>query len=273
AALVARALDEDIASGDVTSLATVPEDARARASILQKAPGVIFGLRAAEMVFAELDPDAVTERLVEEGHWREDGPVMAIEGSARALLSGERTALNFLAHLSGVATIAARASAAVEGTGARVLDTRKTTPGLRSLEKAAVAAGGAVNHRAGLYDAILIKENHIAAAGGIAAAIERARAAAPQLSDTLEVEVRNPQEIDEALAERAPRLLLDNMDEAELRAAVAQVGGRATLEASGGVTLQTLRELADTGVEWVSMGALTHSAPALDLSLTLEALP
>ncbi len=155
----------------------------------------------------------------------------------------------------------------MQGTGARVLDTRKTTPGLRALEKAAVAAGGASNHRAGLYDAILIKENHIAAAGGIEAAIERARAAAPQLAPTLEVEVRDEREIDEALAAGAPRLLLDNMDDEQLRAAVARVAGRAELEASGGVTLQTLRARAETGVQWVSMGALTHSAPALDLSM------
>ncbi len=168
--------------------------------------------------------------------------------------------------------MAARAARAVEGTGAKVLDTRKTTPGLRALEKQAVAAGGASNHRAGLYDAILIKENHIAAAGGIAAAVERARAAAPGLAGRLEVEVSNADEIDEALAAGAPRLLLDNMDPARLRAAVAQVAGRAELEASGGVDLQTLREVAETGVGWISMGALTHSAPALDLSLTLEVL-
>ena len=154
-----------------------------------------------------------------------------------------------------------------------MLDTRKTTPGLRALEKAAVAAGGAVNHRAGLYDAILIKENHIAAAGGIAAAVARARAAAPELARTLEVEVRDPQEIEEALAAGAPRLLLDNMDDEQLRAAVAQVAGRAKLEASGGVTPGDAPGLAETGVEWISMGALTHSAPALDLSLILEALP
>ena len=195
---------------------------------------------------------------------------MSVAGRARALLSGERTALNFLAHLSGVATLAALAGAEVQGTGARVLDTRKTTPGLRALEKAAVAAGGASNHRAGLYDAILIKENHIAAAGGIAQAAARARDAAPELAGTLEVEVRNPQEIEQALAAGAPRLLLDNMDDEQLRAAVAEVAGRAQLEASGGVTLQTLRGRAQTGVEWVSMGALTHSAPALDLSLSLE---
>jgi nicotinate-nucleotide pyrophosphorylase (carboxylating) len=273
-ALVRRALEEDVGTGDVTTAATVSAEARARALIVQKAPGAIYGLQAAETAFALLDPDARMERLVGEGSWREDGgPVMSVQGRARALLSAERTALNFLAHLSGVATMAARAARAVEGTGAKVLDTRKTTPGLRALEKAAVAAGGAVNHRAGLYDAILIKENHIAAAGGIARAVERARAAAPALADTLEVEVRDPQEIEQALAVVAPRLLLDNMDESQLRAAVAQVAGRAELEASGGVTLQTLRALAQTGVEWISMGALTHSAPALDLSLTLETLP
>jgi nicotinate-nucleotide pyrophosphorylase (carboxylating) len=154
-----------------------------------------------------------------------------------------------------------------------VLDTRKTVPGLRALEKQAVAAGGASNHRAGLYDAILIKENHIAAAGGIAEAIARARAAVPDAAGTLEVEVSTPEEIEEALAAGAPRLLLDNMDEQGLRAAVSQVAGRAELEASGGVTLQTLRSRAETGVEWISMGALTHSAPALDLSLILEVSP
>jgi nicotinate-nucleotide pyrophosphorylase (carboxylating) len=269
--LVKRALAEDIGAGDVTTVATVAEDARARATITQKAPGTIFGLEAAEAVFAQLDAEVELERLVTEGVWREQGgPVLTASGRARALLSGERTALNFLAHLSGVATTAARAARAVEGTGAKVLDTRKTTPGLRALEKAAVAAGGASNHRAGLYDAILIKENHIAAAGGIAAAVQRARAAAPGLAATLEVEVRNSSEIEEALDVGAPRLLLDNMDDAQLRAAVAQVAGRAELEASGGVTLQTLRQRAQTGVQWVSMGALTHSAPALDLSLLLE---
>jgi nicotinate-nucleotide pyrophosphorylase (carboxylating) len=273
-ALVKAALDEDVGSGDVTTDATVAPDARARARIVQKAPGAVFGLDAVETVFLQLDSDARCERLVAEGVWREQGgAVMTVEGRARALLTGERTALNFLAHLSGVATMAARAARAVEGTGAKVLDTRKTTPGLRALEKAAVAAGGACNHRAGLYDAILVKENHIAAARGIVQALTRACEAAPGLARTLEVEVRNASEIDEALAAGAPRLLLDNMDDAQLRAAVAQVGGRAELEASGGVTLQTLRARAQTGVGWVSMGALTHSAPALDLSLILEALP
>src|ERR1700677_3672978 len=274
AELVRAALREDVGTGDVTTTATVDGEARADARITQKAPGVIYGLDVAETVFSELDPDVRFERLVSEGEWREQGgAVLAISGRARALLTGERTALNFLTHLSGVATMAARAAREVQGTGARVLDTRKTIPGLRVLEKAAVAAGGASNHRVGLFDAILIKENHIAAAGGIAQAIERARAAAPELAGTLEVEVRNPEEIDEALAAGAPRLLLDNMDQAQLRAAVARVAGRAELEASGGVSLGTLRTLAQTGIEWVSMGALTHSAPALDLSLIMEAQP
>jgi nicotinate-nucleotide pyrophosphorylase (carboxylating) len=285
AALVRTALDEDVGAGDVTTLATVAAEARAAALIAQKAPGTICGLDAAEAVFEQLDPGARCERLVAEGVWREPGesahggegssalPVLRVEGSARALLTGERTALNFLGHLSGVATMAARAARVVEGTGARVLDTRKTTPGLRALEKAAVAAGGAHNHRMGLYDAILIKENHIAAAGGIAQAVALARAAAPELAATLEVEVRSPKEIEQALAVGAPRLLLDNMDVAQLRDAVALVAGRAQLEDSGGVTLKTLRERAETGVEWISMGALTHSAPALDLSMILEALP
>jgi nicotinate-nucleotide pyrophosphorylase (carboxylating) len=269
--LVRRALEEDVGPGDATTNATVAEDARARALITQKAPGAIYGLDVAVTAFTLLDPHASSERLVEEGVWREHGgPVLSVHGQARALLTGERTALNFLAHLSGVATVSARAARAVEGTGARVLDTRKTTPGLRMLEKAAVFAGGASNHRVGLFDAILIKENHIAAAGGIAAAIERARAAAPGLAQTLEVEVRDTQELDEALDAGASRLLLDNMDPEQLRAAVARVAGRAELEASGGVTLHTLRAVAETGVDWVSMGALTHSAPALDLSMLLE---
>jgi nicotinate-nucleotide pyrophosphorylase (carboxylating) len=273
-ALVGEALREDVGSGDVTTLATVDPRTRARARITQKAPGVIYGLEAAACVFLLLDTEVQIAHMVEEGVWREQGgPVLEVTGKAAALLTAERTALNFLAHLSGVASMAARAAREVQGTEARVLDTRKTTPGLRTLEKAAVVAGGAVNHRAGLYDAILIKENHIAAAGGIAEAVERARAAAPQLSGTLEVEVRDPDEIEQALAVGAPRLLLDNMDEVQLRAAVAQVAGRAELEASGGVSLQTLGAIARTGVEWVSMGALTHSAPALDLSLTLETLP
>jgi nicotinate-nucleotide pyrophosphorylase (carboxylating) len=271
---VTRALEEDVGGGDVTTRSTVPAEARAQAHITQKQAGVVYGLDAAELAFRLLDPGVEVRREVQEGEWREHGgAVVSLEGSARALLTGERTALNFLAHLSGVATLAARAARELEGTGSKLLDTRKTTPGLRALEKAAVRAGGGVNYRVGLYDAILIKENHIAAAGGIAAAIERARAQAPELAATLEIEVRDSGEIEQALAAGAPRLLLDNMDEAQLRAAVAQVAGRAELEASGGVTLATLRAVAETGVEWISVGALTHSAPALDLSLKLTALP
>lgn len=269
--LVRRALAEDVRDGDVTTEATVPADARASALIRQKAPGVIYGLDLAEATFRALDAGVRFERLAPEGRWRSDGPVLALEGSARALLTGERTALNFLAHLSGVATQAARAARAVEGTSARVLDTRKTTPGLRALEKAAVAAGGAVNHRFGLFDAILLKENHIAAAGGIAQAVARARAASPELADTLEVEVRDADEVQQALDAGAPRLLLDNMTVEQLAAAVAHVGGRASLEASGGVTLERLQEIAATGVDFISIGALTHSAPALDLSMILDA--
>jgi nicotinate-nucleotide pyrophosphorylase (carboxylating) len=193
---------------------------------------------------------------------------MALEASARAILTAERTALNFLQRLSGVATMAARCVRAVQGTGAVILDTRKTTPGLRTLEKAAVAAGGATNHRTGLYDAILIKENHAALAGGVGEAVRRARAHAPGLP--LEVECRTLAEVDEALAAGARSLLLDNMSVEELRTAVDHVAGRAELEASGGFTLDTIRAVARTGVNFISVGAITHSAPALDLSLLLE---
>jgi nicotinate-nucleotide pyrophosphorylase (carboxylating) len=273
--LIGRALAEDVGAGDVTTEATVDADARARATIIQKAPGVISGLAVAEAVFRRLDPEAVVERLGPEGEWREAGaPVLRVEGSARALLTGERTALNFLGRLSGVATATARVVRAVADAGgaAKILDTRKTTPGLRRLEKRAVADGGGVNHRAGLYDAILIKENHSAAAGGIAQAVERARELRPDLP--VEVEVRDAAEIDEALAAGAPRLLLDNMTPEQIRAAVARVGGRAELEASGGVDSQTVLVYATIeGLDYVSMGALTHSAPGLDLSMALEALP
>ncbi|MFZ0384344.1 MAG: carboxylating nicotinate-nucleotide diphosphorylase [Solirubrobacteraceae bacterium] len=272
---VARALAEDVGSGDVTTAATVAPDARATALITQKAPGVIFGLHLARLVFESLDPAISFEALVDEGVWRERGEVVRVTGSARALLTGERTALNFLQRLSGVATMAARCvravSEAVGEGGPVILDTRKTTPGLRQLEKAAVAAGGATNHRAGLYDAILIKENHAALAGGVGAAVRRARELAPKLP--LEVECRSIAEVDEALAAGATSLLLDNMSPDELRAAVVHVSGRATLEASGGVTLETLKGIASTGVDFISMGAITHSAPALDLSLLLEPLP
>ena len=273
--LIDRALAEDVGDGDATTEATVDASARARAVITQKADGVISGLAVAEAVFRRLDPDAAIERLGPEGEWREaPAPVLSVEGSARALLTAERTALNFLGRLSGIATATAKVVRAVEAAGgnAKILDTRKTTPGLRRLEKRAVADGGGVNHRAGLYDAILIKENHSAAAGGVGEAVRRARAARPDLP--LAVEVRDAAEIDAALAAGAPRLLLDNMTPDEVRAAVARVGGRAELEASGGVDAQTVLVYATIeGLDYVSMGALTHSAPGLDLSLALEALP
>ncbi len=270
--LVLRALAEDVGEADVTSQATVPAGARATATITQKAPGVVFGLDAAEATFLALDPDARLERLAAEGEWAEPpAPVLRVTGDARALLAGERTALNFLGHLSGVATLTARCVREIDGTGAAILDTRKTTPGLRALEKAAVAAGGGTNHRAGLYDMVLVKENHAALAGGIAAAVAAVRETHADFE--LEVECRSAEEVGEALEAGATRLLLDNMSPEELRAIVAQVGGRARLEASGGVTFDTLRSYAETGVDWISVGALTHSAPALDLSLTLEPLP
>ena len=270
--IVRAALAEDVGSGDATTLATVGEGERARATITQKAPGVVFGLDAAERTFTEIDGSVTFERLSPEGVWQEPGTtVLRIEGPARALLTGERTALNLLLRLSGVATLTARYVNAVEGTGVQILDTRKTTPGLRMLEKAAVRAGGGTNHRIGLFDAILIKENHVAAAGGIQAAVEKARDAYPQLP--LEVECRNRDEVEQALAAGAPRLLLDNMSPSELRAICDLVAGRAELEASGGITLETVRAHAVEGLDFISVGALTHSAPALDLSLILEPLP
>jgi nicotinate-nucleotide pyrophosphorylase (carboxylating) len=272
--LIGRALAEDVGEGDATPAAPVDEGARARATITQKAPGVISGLAVAEAVFSRLDPAARMERLGPEGEWREAGAgVLAVEGSARALLTGERTALNFLGRLSGIATLTAQVVARVRAAGgkAQILDTRKTTPGLRRLEKAAVAAGGGVNHRAGLYDAILIKENHSALAGGVGVAVRRALAARPDLP--LSVEVRDGAEIDEAVAAGAPRLLLDNMSPRQVADAVARVAGRAEIEVSGGVTPDSILVYATIdGLDYVSMGALTHSAPGLDLSLALEAI-
>jgi nicotinate-nucleotide pyrophosphorylase (carboxylating) len=266
--LVAVALAEDVGDGDRTALATVPAGSTAAAVVTQKAPGVIFGIEAAKAVFSALDPAAQFAELSEEGLWREHGPVLGVRGDARALISGERSALNLLAHLSGVATATARYVQAVEGTGAQILDTRKTTPGMRLLEKAAVVAGGGKNHRIGLWDAYLIKENHIEMAGGIAAAVAGARAADAELP--LEVECCNLDQVDEAIAAGAERLLLDNMTPTQLSDVVAHVSGRAELEASGGVTLTSVAEIAASGVQFISVGAITHSAAALDLSLIVE---
>ena len=270
--LVARALAEDLGSGDVTAEAVVPEDATGRATITQKEAGVVFGLEVAAEVFRQTGAGELAEQA-REGGWRDEVPavVATAEGPARALLAAERTSLNLLCHLSGVATLTARFVRAVEGTGARILDTRKTTPGLRALEKAAVAAGGGTNHRMGLYDAILIKETHAALAGGVGEAVLSAREAKPGLP--VEVECRNLDEVREGAEAGADRLLLDNMTPAELQEAVAAVGRadeRPKLEASGGVTLETVAEIAASGVDYVSVGALTHSAPALDLSMAIE---
>lgn len=272
--LVDTALIEDVGTGDVTTHATVPATARGFATITQKAPGVISGLGVAEAVFRRLDPGCVVERGPE-GEWREPGAVvLRVEGAARALLTAERTALNFLQRLSGVATVTAQVVRAVRDAGgtATILDTRKTTPGMRGLEKAAVVHGGATNHRAGLYDAILIKDNHEALGGGVAAAVGSARGARPDLPVT--VEVRDDAEIDAALEAGADRLLLDNMSPDRVRAAVARVAGRARLEASGGITPETVVVYSTIkGLDFVSLGWLTHSAPALDLSLALESSP
>jgi nicotinate-nucleotide pyrophosphorylase (carboxylating) len=272
--LVARALAEDVGSGDVTGDAVVPADAMARARIVQKQPGVLYGLTAADEAFSQAGADSF-EGLVSEGVWRDEVrvDVATVEGPARALLAAERTALNLLCHLSGIATLTARFVQAVKGAGAVVLDTRKTLPGLRALEKEAVAAGGGRNHRMGLYDAILIKENHAALAGGVASAVEAAR---ERGGLSVEVECRDAGEVAAALEAGADRLLLDNMDASGLRAAVAARDAAATgdrrveLEASGGITLDNAAELAATGVDFLSVGALTHSAPALDLSMLLE---
>jgi nicotinate-nucleotide pyrophosphorylase (carboxylating) len=270
--LVARALQEDLGAGDVTADAVIPGEGPGRAVISQKQPGVLFGLEAASEVFRQAGAGGL-EATAPEGEWRDEvpAPVARAEGPARALLAAERTALNLLSHLSGIATLTTRFVREVDGTGARILDTRKTTPGLRALEKAAVAAGGGTNHRMGLFDAILIKENHAALAGGVGEAVRRAQEARPDLP--VEVECRDLEEVREAVEVGADRILLDNMMPAQLQEAVSAArrgGGGPELEASGGVTLENVAEIAASGVDFISVGALTHSAPALDLSMTLE---
>jgi len=260
----------------VTAEATVPEGARGRARIVQKQPGVVFGLGVVAEAMRQCGVENV-DNLVVEGQWRDAVPaeVLFAGGPARGLLAAERTALNFLGHLSGVATLTARYVEAVAGTGAAILDTRKTTPGLRKLEKAAVVAGGGRNHRMGLHDAILIKENHIALAGSPAKAVHAARTKHPELP--VEVECRDLEEVAYALGTGADVLLLDNMDPEALTRAVAlrdenaSTPGRGpSLEASGGVTLETVHAIAETGVDLISVGALTHSAPTLDFSMLIE---
>lgn len=280
--IVESALAEDLGDGDLTTRAVVPEGAQARARIEQKEPGVIAGLPVAREVFTHVDPELEFIAHCPEGHWRESGAVAQITGSAASILAAERVALNFLGRLSGVATLTARYVRAVQDTGVQILDTRKTTPGLRELEKAAVRTGGGVNHRAGLYDAILVKENHAGLAGGVGEATRRALEAAAAMPAPgrrgtgavvlVEVECSTLEEVEDAVAAGVPRILLDNMSTDELRRAVEIAGGRAELEASGAITLETIGAVAETGVDYISVGALTHSAPALDLSLLLDPL-
>ncbi|MDQ3085556.1 MAG: carboxylating nicotinate-nucleotide diphosphorylase [Actinomycetota bacterium] len=265
--VVTAALAEDVGAGDVTTQATVAADATGTAELLLKESGVVSGLDAAEAVFLALDPDVRFEALVEDGTFVEHMTVVAvISGPLRAILTGERVALNFLGRLSGIATLTRSYVDAVAGTDVAILDTRKTTPGLRLLEKHAVASGGGRNHRFGLDDAVLVKDNHLAAAGSVRAAVERLRATTDL---PIEVECDTRAQVSEALEAKVDAILLDNMTPDELVAAVAHVQGRARLEASGGVTLDNVRAIAETGVDEISIGALTHSARSLDVSLEL----
>jgi nicotinate-nucleotide pyrophosphorylase (carboxylating) len=268
---VAAALDEDLgASGDITTDAIIPADDAAKAAIVAREAGVVAGLDLAEAAFKALDPDIRFTRIVPDGGSVAAGSKIAtVAGKTRAILTAERTALNFLGRLSGIASLTASYVKAVEGTGARIACTRKTTPGLRALEKYAVRAGGGINHRFGLYDAVLVKDNHIAAAGGIAGALARLKSRAGH-SVRIEVEVDTLDQLAEALEFPIDAVLLDNMDAGTLREAVKRVAGRVVTEASGGVTLDNVREIAATGVDVISAGALTHSPRNLDSSLEWE---
>ena len=270
-AAVATALAEDLGlAGDITSAATIPADARASGAIATRKAGVAAGVQLVEAAFKALDAEARVEVLVADGGPLEPGDVIArISGNARALLGAERVALNFLGHLSGIATLTRAYVDRIKGTHARIIDTRKTTPGLRALEKHAVRAGGGLNHRFGLFDAILIKDNHIAAAGGIAKAMAGIRQRAGHMVK-IEVEVTSLPELEEALAHSPDAVLLDNMPVTLLKSAVDRVGGRTVTEASGGVTLDTVRQVAETGVDLISVGSLTHSAPNLDVGLDFD---
>jgi nicotinate-nucleotide pyrophosphorylase (carboxylating) len=271
--LIDLAIEEDRGTGDWTTRWTVPARLRTSAEVVAKSEGILAGVAPATAVFMRLDSRIRCDIHLDDGTRVKDGDVaFSVKGPARAILTGERVALNLLQRLSGVATLTRRFVHAVEGTDARILDTRKTTPGWRSLEKAAVRAGGGGNHRMGLFDAVMIKDNHIAIAGGIASAVAAVReqntAALPVV-----VEVRTLAEVEEALAAGVDRLLLDNMDLVTMREAVLRVrqGNGAVLEASGNMTLDRVRAVGETGVDFISVGALTHSAPALDLSLRIVA--
>jgi nicotinate-nucleotide pyrophosphorylase (carboxylating) len=273
--MLQAALAEDIGAGDVTSLCTIPEDLMARATMAARQPLVVCGVELAEAVFRELSPQAEIERTSVDGQRMDAGhALLKIHASARSILAGERIALNFAQRLCGVATLTAHYVEAVKGTKAQILDTRKTTPGWRVLEKHAVACGGGVNHRFGLYDGILVKDNHLAALRGeppsaIAAAARRARERYPKL--ILEIEADTLEQVEQAAQAGVDVVLLDNMPLDQLRAAVKIVGNRARTEASGGVNLSTVRAIAETGVDFISVGALTHSAPAADIGLDFDA--
>ena len=266
-ALVALALEEDLGRGDVTSEAIFGADERSSGRIVAKEPLVVAGVALAAAVFARVDGETRFSPRAADGTRAAKGEVVAVvEGRTRALLSAERTALNFLQRLSGVATLTRRFVDAVAGTRARIVDTRKTTPGWRALDKEAVRAGGGGNHRVDLAAGVLIKDNHVAACGGVKAAVERARAHAPHTL-RIEVEVTELGQIDEALAAGADIILLDNFDPPQVARAVGQIGGRALIEVSGGINLESVRAFAEAGPDLISVGALTHSARAVDLSL------
>ncbi|MEI6777028.1 MAG: carboxylating nicotinate-nucleotide diphosphorylase [Chloroflexales bacterium] len=271
--IVARALAEDVGTGDVTSMAAVPADVRADAAFVLREPAVICGLPVIHAVFTAVDPALEVHALLPEGTHAEAGTTIAtVSGPARGLLSGERVALNLLQRMCGIATLTARYVEAVSGTKARILDTRKTTPGLRALEKYAVRVGGGTNHRFALYDGVMLKDNHLAilAAQGfsLADAVRRVRASVGPMV-RVEVEVENVGQAAVAAAAGADMILLDNMSPDELRAAVAAIAGRAIAEASGGITLASIRAVAESGVDFISVGALTHSARALDIGLDM----
>jgi len=268
--IIEIALAEDIHTGDITTLAMLPQARRMHARLVAKEPMVLAGLKVAERVFARLDPSARFEAAFADADRLQVGDVIArLEGDAAALLQGERVALNLLQRMCGIATQTAAYVKEIEGSGARVVDTRKTTPGLRVLEKYAVRVGGGTNHRTGLYDGVLIKENHIAAAGGILEAVRRARAYIPHTLK-IEVETETLEQVALALQAGADIIMLDNMSLAEMSEAVLLIGGRALVEASGGVNLNSIGAIAQTGVDIISVGALTHSVRASDISMLME---
>lgn len=269
--LITRALDEDIGSGDLTTTAVLKGGEAGTARAVAKGDIVVAGIDLFGEVFRTVDPSLSFEARLTDGRPAGTGDIIAsVSGTLRSILLAERVALNFLQRMSGIATLTRRYVEAVEGTGARILDTRKTTPTLRGLEKYAVTAGGGTNHRFALYDGVLIKDNHITAAGSITEAVRRAREGDIPPGMKIEVETKDLQEVAEALTARADVIMLDNMGIGEMEEAVSLIGGRALVEASGNVTLANVREIAQTGVDWISVGALTHSVPAADISLLFE---